>query len=32
VGITRLTRELRALEDEVVTLETRWLELSEQLE
>ena len=32
VGITRLTGELRALEDEVATLETRWLELSEQLE
>ena len=32
VGITRLTAELRALEDEVGTLEGRWLELSEVLE
>ena len=32
VGITRLTRELRALEDEVGALESRWLELSEVLE
>lgn len=32
VGITRLTRELRALEDEVAETESRWLELSEQLE
>lgn len=32
VGITRLTRELRALEDEVAATESRWLELSEQLE
>ena len=27
-----LTRELRALEDEVGTLESRWLELSEMVE
>lgn len=32
VGITRLTGELRALEDEVGTLEGRWLELSEVVE
>ncbi|OBG82570.1 ABC-F family ATP-binding cassette domain-containing protein [Mycobacterium sp. E3305] len=32
VGITRLTRELRALEDEVAETEGRWLELSEALE
>ncbi|MEE3062382.1 MAG: ABC-F family ATP-binding cassette domain-containing protein [Actinomycetota bacterium] len=32
VGITRLTSELRALEDEVATLESRWLELSEMVE
>ncbi len=32
VGLTRLTRELRALEDEVTELETRWLELSERVE
>ncbi|MFZ1177755.1 MAG: ABC-F family ATP-binding cassette domain-containing protein [Mycobacterium sp.] len=32
VGITRLTGELRALEDEVGTLESRWLELSEMVE
>ncbi|ABK66291.1 ATP-binding cassette domain-containing protein [Mycobacterium avium subsp. hominissuis] len=32
VGITRLTRELRALEDEVAAAESRWLELSELLE
>lgn len=32
VGITRLTQELRALEDEVATTEGRWLELSELLE
>jgi len=32
VAITRLTRELRSLEDEVATLESRWLELSEVLE
>jgi ABC transport system ATP-binding/permease protein len=32
VGITRLTRELRALEDEVAATESRWLDLSEALE
>jgi ABC transport system ATP-binding/permease protein len=32
VGITRLTAELRALEDEVGALESRWLELSEAVE
>lgn len=32
VGITRLTRELRALEDEVAETEGRWLQLSEALE
>ncbi len=32
VGITRLTRELRSLEDEVAALEAQWLELSEVLE
>jgi ABC transport system ATP-binding/permease protein len=32
LGITRLTRELRGLEGELATLETRWLELSEQIE
>ncbi|OBJ64852.1 ABC-F family ATP-binding cassette domain-containing protein [Mycobacterium colombiense] len=32
VGITRLTQELRALEDEVTATESRWLELSELLE
>ncbi|BBX43978.1 hypothetical protein MSIM_54290 [Mycobacterium simiae] len=32
VGITRLTGELRDLEDEVAALETRWLELSEVVE
>ena len=32
VGLTRLTRELRGLEDEVAAMETRWLELSELLE
>ncbi|OJZ67897.1 ABC transporter ATP-binding protein [Mycobacterium paraffinicum] len=32
VGITRLTRELRELEDEVAETEGRWLELSEALE
>jgi ATPase subunit of ABC transporter with duplicated ATPase domains len=32
VGITRLTKELRALEDEVARTESRWLELSELLE
>ncbi len=29
VGLARLTRELRALEDEVDTMENRWLEISE---
>ncbi len=32
VAITRLTEELRALEDEVAATESRWLELSEMLE
>jgi ABC transport system ATP-binding/permease protein len=32
VGITRLTQELRSLEDEVTAVEGRWLELSEVLE
>jgi ABC transport system ATP-binding/permease protein len=32
VALTRLTQELRALEDEVAATETRWLELSEMLE
>ncbi len=32
VGITRLTEELRDLEDDVAGLESRWLELSEVLE
>jgi ABC transport system ATP-binding/permease protein len=32
VGITRLTHELRGLENEVATLENRWLESSEMLE
>lgn len=32
VGITGLTGELRALEDEVAAMESRWLELSETLE
>jgi ATP-binding cassette subfamily F protein uup len=32
VGVTRLTQELRALEDEVGVLEGRWMELSEILE
>jgi ATPase subunit of ABC transporter with duplicated ATPase domains len=32
VGIGAITDELRQLEDEIATLETRWLELSEQLE
>ena len=32
VGLGRLTQELRALEDEVVERETRWLELSELIE
>jgi ABC transport system ATP-binding/permease protein len=32
VGITRLTQELRGLEEDVARLENRWLELSEVLE
>ncbi|WP_373191014.1 ABC-F family ATP-binding cassette domain-containing protein [Mycobacterium marinum] len=32
VGITELTQQLRALEDEVVATEERWLKLSETLE
>ncbi|WP_374010015.1 ABC-F family ATP-binding cassette domain-containing protein [Leifsonia sp. LS-T14] len=32
VGLGRLTEELRSLEGEIADLETRWLELSEQLE
>jgi ATP-binding cassette subfamily F protein uup len=32
VGLTRLTQELRGLEDEVAATESRWLELSEALE
>lgn len=32
VGITRLTGELRSLEDEVAATEGRWLDLSEELE
>jgi ATPase subunit of ABC transporter with duplicated ATPase domains len=32
VGVGSITDEVRALEDEIATLETRWLELSEQLE
>ena len=32
IGITGLTGELRALESEVGTLESRWLELSEMVE
>ena len=32
LGVTRLTKELRDVENEVAELETRWLELSEQLE
>lgn len=32
VGVSRLTGELRGLEDEVTALESRWLELSEALE
>jgi ABC transport system ATP-binding/permease protein len=32
VGITRLTQELRALEDEIGALEGQWLDLSEVLE
>lgn len=32
VGLARLTQELRALEDEVTAVESRWLEVSEVLE
>jgi ATPase subunit of ABC transporter with duplicated ATPase domains len=32
VGLTRLTQELQALEDDVAALEDRWLELSELAE
>jgi ATPase subunit of ABC transporter with duplicated ATPase domains len=32
VGLGRLTAELRALDEEIETLESRWLELSERLE
>lgn len=32
VGVTRLSQELRALEEEVAATESRWLELSETLE
>ena len=32
VGITRLTQELRGLEDDVAGMENRWLELSEVLD
>jgi ATP-binding cassette subfamily F protein uup len=32
VGLARLTRELRGLEDDVAELENRWLELSEVLD
>jgi predicted nuclease with TOPRIM domain len=32
VGLGRITEELRLLEGEIADLETRWLELSEQLE
>jgi ABC transport system ATP-binding/permease protein len=32
VGLTRLTKELRGLEDEVTATESRWLGLSEMLE
>ena len=32
VGITRLTRELRELEQDVAGLENRWLELSDVVE
>jgi ABC transport system ATP-binding/permease protein len=32
VGLTRLTQELRGLEDEVAATESRWLELSEAIE
>ncbi|CFE50474.1 macrolide-transport ATP-binding protein ABC transporter [Mycobacterium tuberculosis] len=32
VGITRLTQQLRVLQDHVAAMENRWLELSEMLE
>jgi hypothetical protein len=32
VGLAELTRQLRALEDEVASQEGRWLELSEIIE
>ena len=32
VGISRLTAELRELENELMTTENRWLELSERVE
>jgi ABC-type multidrug transport system ATPase subunit len=32
VALTRLTQELRGLQDEVAAMESRWLELSEMLE
>jgi ABC transport system ATP-binding/permease protein len=32
IGLTGLTRELRALTDEVATLEDRWLEISERVD
>jgi ABC transport system ATP-binding/permease protein len=32
IGITRLTQELRKLEDDVAALESRWLELSDVVE
>ena len=32
VGLARLTRDLRGLEDEIAAMESRWLELSELLE
>ncbi|ORW18996.1 ABC-F family ATP-binding cassette domain-containing protein [Mycobacterium palustre] len=32
LGLARLTRELRGLEDQVAAMESRWLELSELLE
>jgi ATP-binding cassette subfamily F protein uup len=32
VGVARLTQQLRALEDQVASTESRWLELSEQIE
>jgi predicted nucleic acid-binding Zn-ribbon protein len=30
-GLTQKTKELRALQDEVTELETRWLEIAEQV-